>query len=180
MQPQTKRPAVAACKAIIETCSLFATGVMARFASSARRAEGGLQVVHAARSNSSVELEYFVLYFGGAGAELVGLKPKLGLGHSVAFVRFFSEGGVAQLGQTGHEVGVFSGHFASDGMRPLAMAPSRPKCEAITVNAAFWCSMASSGFWNCADAGRFATAQAIPIVSAARRVCFKGGLTVGG
>ena len=29
MQAQTKRPAVAACKAITETCSLFATSVMA-------------------------------------------------------------------------------------------------------------------------------------------------------
>lgn len=61
----------------------------ARFAGSARGAEGDVQVVHAARSGSSIELEYFVLYVGGAGAELVGLKPKFGLGHAVAFVVSF-------------------------------------------------------------------------------------------
>ena len=148
MQAQTKMPAAAACKAITETYLLFATSVMARFAGSAGGAEGSVQVVHAAHSGGRVELEYFVSYFGGAGAELVGLKPKFGrgLGHAAAFVRSFMQGGVAQLGQTQREVGAFSDHFASDRMRSLAMAPSQPKGEATTVKAALRCSMASAGF----------------------------------
>ena len=51
--------------------------------------------------------------------------------------------------------------FASKGMRPLAMAPMRPKCEAITVKLALRYLMASSGFWNCAWAGAASVAAAM-------------------
>ena len=43
--------------------------------------------------------------------------------------------------------------LASNGMRPLAMAATRPKCVAMTVKAALRYLIASSGFANCAAAG---------------------------
>src|SRR5689334_24415737 len=51
--------------------------------------------------------------------------------------------------------------FASNGIRPLAIAATRPKWVAITVKAALRYLIASSGFANCAAAGIATPAPAI-------------------
>ena len=58
---------------------------------------------------------------------------------------------------------------ASKGARPDAIAPIRPKCADITVNAALRYLTASSGFWNCASADRLVNETRVAIDASSKR-----------
>jgi hypothetical protein len=150
---------------------LISECVVARLASASRRGERSLQIVQVASFGGSGQL-------GSLGDQLFVAFLELGL-----FGPDFSFGlGVAALVGAGpksdpREPGHFGHDFsASKGTRPLAMAPTRPKCWPMTNSALWRYLMASSGLANWAEAG---AARAIRVAAAAIQANAFMGILVG-